>query len=459
MIFMRLPTPRDGKSGWTVVVPPTWCRDDRLVLLELVPERPNPLIGWDPELDESLGLELWRAVASIRRWADSAESDRPSLFARARSRSLEEAEQVRHKARSQAPELEKALDVFTALTTAPADADAGSLVLACRAVVDWAEKKGLEETAIQFAEAAAGVMPESAALANLAGRISRLFGRRGRAELWYDRAIGLSRRTPGKRGIRQYVRARLGFAATLVEIEEHAAALEHIATAATTAKRKGMRGKAAEAFHDAMYLSTMDAQFAKATIFARKAIHNYPFHHHRYPALGHDFALLLLYRGMYPFALSLLNSAVRKIASPAEQLVAWGTLARSAAGAGYQTRFEEATARVDQLVPTFSQTASAGLYSVGEGARLLGNWEMAERYALAAEDAALKSGTTQIVTRSRALLESITHRQAGPSPTPEGGPSDLLLRRLAPAVRLRLTQWRGPTWRPRHLGPEDLDDY
>jgi tetratricopeptide (TPR) repeat protein len=462
-------TVAEPSSGWTVVSPPNWCRDELRVLMELVPECPTPLTsGPSSELEESLGIELWRAVANVRQWAETPQQEQPTLFWRARARATDDyaaelsalAEPRRSEAEAVAPELGKALRCFAALTTSPATADAGALVLACREVVAWAENRGLAETAIQFAEAAATIMPRSAALANLAGKTCRTWGRRGRAELWYDRAIGLSRRIPGKVGVRQYVRAHLGFATTLLEIEEHRTALGHIRTAALAAKRTGMRGKAAEAFHDALSLTLLDGQLAQAAIFARKAIKTYPFHHQRYPALGHDFALLLISRGLYSTALSILQSAVRRLPAPGEQLVAWGTLARSAAGAARPTRFEEAVAKVDALAPRFTQTASAGLYSVGEGARLLGLWEMAERYALDALDAGMKTDNIQIVNRSRQLIDAVAARDPGLPELPKNDPSALLLRRLAPAVRLRLAKWRGPTWRPRrHLGPEDLDEY
>lgn len=464
---MPVETLEGGGSGWTVVEPPTWCRDDLLVLLELVPERPRWVPGSPPlELGEVLGLELWRAVASIRLWSETPESERATLFHRVRSDApgtfgdchlSDLTRRRRSQARVSEPELAPALDVFEALTEAPSRAGVAEIVGACRLVGAWAERRGFAETAMQFAEAAAAVAPDSAALANGAGRLCRAHGKRGRAELWYDRAIGLSRRTPGKAGIREYIHAHLGFATTLLEIEEHARAVKYIKRAGLTAKRKGMRAKAAEAFHDASTVAMLGGMDARAAIYARKAFSMYPYHHKRLPAFAHDVAFLMVSIGLYARALTLLQSVVRKIEAPAEALVVWGTLARAAAGAGLRRRFLDAVAVVDRMVPAYEASAPAALFSVAEGARLLEDWDMAASYAARAAESARDAGSVQVRRRAEDLLLDIAVRLAGTPMMSRPDPRGRIVWKLGAAVRLRLARWRGGTWRPRRVRSEGDD--
>ena len=462
---MGVHTLTGGGAGWTVVEPPNWCRDDLRVLLELVPERPNWLAGGPPhELEEALGIELWRAVANIRLWADSTPAERAELFQRVRSIppgrgfphvAPDSMQKRRADARSSEPELASALEVFTELTAAPERVSVSAIVSACRVVVSWAERRGFAETAMQFAEGAAAASPESAALANVAGRLCRVYGKRGRAELWYDRAIGLSRKTPGKAGIREYIHAHLGFATTLLEIEDQERALEYIKRAGLMAKRKGMKAKAAEAFHDALALAVLDGKYSQAAVYARKAFNMYPAHHERIPAFAYDVAFVMVSIGLYARALSLLQSVVRKVEAPAEALIVWGTLARAAAGARQQTRFMEAAGVVDQMVLTHQGSAPAALYSVAEGARLLEDWPMAATYASRAYQAARVAGLVQVLRRAEHLLTEIEKREIGTPRMPKHDPRGRIVWKLAAAVRLRLMRWRGSTWHPRSVSDQD----
>lgn len=458
----------DDEPGWSVAVPPKWSHDDLLVLMELVPERPTWLGTGPPrELEEALGIALWRGVANVRLWAETPDDERATLFRRMRAVTFDVSEgseladplqKLRSDARKSEPELAPALEVFAALTDTPEKTTVSEIVTACRIVVTWAERKGFAETAVQFAEAAAAAAPDNPALANLAGRLCRVYGRRGRAELWYDRAIGLSRRIPGRPGIREYIHAHLGFATTLLEIEEHDRALKYIKRAGSMAKRKGMKAKGAEAFHDAMYLATMRGSLGRAATYARRAIHLYPVHHTRLPALAHDFALLLVYKGMYFPALSILQSVVRKIPRRADEVVVWGTIARSAAGAGHRRRFTEAVHMVNSLAPKFAQSGAAALYGVAEGARLLGDWPMAQRYASEAARLATLTGSQQVLSLSTDLLRSVEEHRPGLANLPKYHPSGTLLRQLAPLVRLRVAKWRGPSWRPRRISTQDVEN-
>lgn len=435
------------------------------MLSELVPdppERRREALGLPDELQESLGIELWRGLANVRLWADTAPSERVGLFSRIDQRGVRPR---RLAARTHAPELTLALVAFGDLTANPHAGRTRDLVDACKLVVSWAEDHGLYETAIQFAEAAAAVSPARPSLANLAARLCRMGGQYGRGELWYDRAIGLSRQAlkaaPKERRKplrREYIYAHLGFASLLLERNDTARAIKAIRRAGLTAKAAGMKGPAAEALHDAMYVASMNERLAQAAVYARRATSVYPYHHPRYPALAHDVAVLMILHGMYGVALSVLQSTIRKIAAPADSLVAWGSIARAAAGAGRVQRFHDAVGRVEALAPTHPQAGATALYSIAEGARLLGDWGMAERLAAAAVAKARATSNLQVLTRAEHLMELVAARTPGDPELPKPDPRGVLLRRIAPALRLRVYKWRGPTWRPRHVELEDQSD-
>lgn len=456
-------TTGDKVDGWIVVEPPCWGASDLSVLNELVPdppERRRDALALPNDLQESLGIELWRAVANVRLWAETPPARRAELFSRVNRRDLQ-----RDAVRQHAAELATALDIFEELTAAPHLVRSRDLVDGCKVIVAWAEARALYETAIQFSEAAAATAPGRPSLANLAARQCRLAGQHGRAELWYERAIGLARQVlraapagPRRKALRrEYIYAHLGFSTVLLERDEIGKALKAIKRAGLSAKAAGMKGPAAEAFHDALYLSIVNGTFARGVVYARKAVGLYPFHHERYPALGNDFALLMLCVGMYAPALSIAQSAARKIETPAEQLVAWGTVARAAGGVGLRKRFLEAESKIHNVGTKYREASPAAFFSLGEGARLLGDWDEAERYGRTALELARAVGSQQIVRMSEELLTATAERRKG---VPELAVSDArgtVLRRLAPVVRLRLARWRGPTWRPRPLENPDRE--
>lgn len=420
-----------GERPSYVWMAPNWLLGELAVLQEL-------------SAFEALGLALWRAVTTMRLWSDTPESDRPGLFS---SRPPDaEVSAWRDEARRQAPDLRDALDTFESLTQAGSDVRAANLAGACEAVIRWAERRGYAQVAMQFAEAAAAVDGRSPALANRAGRVCRRSGERARAELWYARAIGLARAT---QNAREYISGYLGAAAVLRDRGEHIRALRLIRRAGLTAKRFGMRGQAAEAFHDALGVAALEGDFLRATIYARRALAVYPVHHRRFPAFAYDVSYLLVSRGFYDVALTLLPGIAPRLHTPAEQLVVLGTLSRAAGGAGRRDIFLETLARVESLASTYPATGAGALYSAAEGARLLRDWDRAEHLAHAALAAAVANDAALVLPLARALAVDITVRRPGLPPAGTGEADAQVLRVLAAEVRRRLDRWRGPTWRPR----------
>jgi tetratricopeptide (TPR) repeat protein len=433
---MALDHPAGPGTPWAFPAPPTQRRDEIAVLKELAPDSADPH-------KESLALALWRAVIHVRKWAE--------LTLRERSEAslgppIPDQQRIADSARMCAPDLALALDVFLALATRPGRAREANLLSACRAVSSWAENHGKGETALQFLEAAAAVAPDDAELANLCARACRLLGERPRGELWYERGIGLAR-TIGDPV--EYIHGHLGFSTLLLERDEPQAAMEAIRTAGDTAKRFGLKPKAGEAYHDALAIAIITGDIDRAVRYAQKAVALYPRHHERYPALAYDLSLALVMWGVHEPAVPILRHAVDHIRSPAEQLIVWGTLARAAAGAGEISHYREAIGHVTKLVPEHRHTAAAALYSIGEAARLLGNWGAAEDSARRALELGEATGAQDVVRRTQALLSAVEERQPQATTLSPDDARAAALRGLAATVRLRIAKWRGPSWRPR----------
>lgn len=392
---------------------------------------------------EALALALWRAVIHVRKWAELKPRQRVEASL---GPPIPDQQRVTESARTCAPELGLALDVFLALAMRPRQAREADLISACRAVSSWAEGQGRGETALQFLEAASAVAPENAELANLCARACRLIGERPRGELWYERGIGLAR-TAGDPV--EYIHGHLGFSTLLLERDEPEAAMEAIRTAGDTAKRFGLKPKAGEAYHDAPAIAIVTGDIGRAVTYAQKAVSLYPRHHERYPALAYDLSLALVMWGVHEPAVPILRHAVDHIRSPAEQLIVWGTLARAAAGAGEISHYREALRHVTQLVPEHRHNAAAALYSIGEAARLLGNWAAAEDSARRALELGEMTGAQDVVRRTQALLSAIKRREPQAPTLPPDDARTAALRGLAATVRLRIAKWRGPSWRPR----------
>jgi tetratricopeptide (TPR) repeat protein len=415
------------KERGCIWIAPNWILGELAVLCEIP--------------DEDLAVELWRAVAKVRLWAQSREN-RGALFgprdesSAARTASIAGAD----------PEVARLLNDLSRFhdkSDPPTDPE---VILACRNVVAWAERRAAYETAMQFAEAAAMVAPADPSLANESGRVCRRAGNRPRAEVWYARGIGLARQSQNKS---QYASAYLGLAAVLRDGGEHHAALRLIRRAGNAAKRAGLRGKSAEAYQDALGVATIHGHFTRAAFFARRALSVYPVHHGRFPAFAHDVAFLLVNQGLYQAALSTLPAVLRHIHRPIERLVVLGTLARAAGGAGNHESFRSALNQIRDLAFAQRSTWAGALYSAAEGARQLGLWAEAADLADEASTAARENEDPVVLQLTTQLALEIKEGIHGVETCREDDPAGRYLRTLAAELQLRLARWRGPTWRPR----------
>lgn len=350
------------------------------------------------------------------------------------------------------PELRAELEVLARFAAGDDEPRAPSDALV--RVSEWAAGKALAEPAIQCAEAAAALVPESARRALAAARTNRLFGEVSRAELFYERAITLARRT---RRWRTYVRAHLGKGTVKKAMGDAEAARAHYFTAARAARNlSGERWLAAQTQHDLLGLAAEEGVLDEALQHARQALAWYPRHHARLPGLAHDVAFLLVRMHAYQPAVPLLEMAVPAM-PPQDQVIGWSTLARAAACADDVEGYRRAAENALRMVGLFDLHAAAAFDNLAWGACFLARWDDARQYAeRSLEIAAQRAQSEATKNARRALAAAIA--QDIPSHAP---PTDARLvgelDDLAAETRRRLAIWRGPTWkRKRQSGPEKL---
>ena len=340
-------------APWSTVPPPNrWPLTDGKLLRELV-SSPLPLT-------ESVRLELWRCVSKVEIWAGAG--DKSKVLRNPIGASIQERQSA---ALVEADaQIAGELAVLIDCSARPDEVDPGRLWTACASIAEWAGGNGLVECAVRYAEAAAAILADSPSAANTAGRACRHAGYRFRAEPWYERAIGLARST---QDLREYIRAHLGLGNLLRDAGEHARALPLLKRAGLAAKRAGLRAQAAEALHDVFTIALLREDFARAAVYARRALAVYPRHHKRIPYMAADFAGLLIRRGLFGSALSILESVRTRLTAPADQFQLTGLLAWAAAGAGREGRFYEAASYVQRTSDLFPESRPGALVLHGGG--------------------------------------------------------------------------------------------
>lgn len=351
------------------------------------------------------------------------------------------------------PELRAELEVLARFAAGADEPRAPSDALV--RVAEWAASRAFAEPAIQCAEAAAALVPESARRALAAARINRLFGEVSRAELFYERAITLARRT---RRWRTYVRAHLGKGAVKKALGDWDAARAHYYTAARAAlSLSGEKWLAAQTQHDLLALAAEQGELVEALIHAQRAVRWYPRHHARFPALAHDVAFVLVRLGLFERAVSILTAVMRAPIPPADQVIGWSTLARAAAGTGDAAGYHASSEKALRLVGLFDLYAAPAFANLACGAHLLEHWSQAEQYALRSLELAEARGEAAAAEVARAVLAA-AHAHC-PAEREFSGEDEVTARilDLTTEVAAHLSRWRGPTWkRKRQSGPERL---
>ena len=401
-------------------------------------------MGWRRELDAlkslhgSVKVVLWRALRRTHLWVATPPERRKGLF----NPPSEVMLQASGRVCMREPELIEPVGVFTALLRAPHEAESRPVVEACRRVQEWADARGMLSVAVQFAEAAATVQPESAARANEAARLCRRAAYDDRAADWYLRAYKLGVRGKGRANRKQSLWALLGYGALMKDLGQYDEAKLYYNRAARAAYSMGLRKEAAEAQHDLMGLAAEMGEFTAAEWHARQALKLYPARHTRVPYFVHDFAFVLIRNCFYTFALALLEKLLPLITRPEEEVLVYGSMARATGGIGQRKQFEVVEREILQRIQMYQDFAPSALNGLAEGARALGDWERAEQYARAALALARTRKDAVEEQVASVLLGRIAMREAFPlhQDPPDQHRLELLMRRFV----IRLQTWKAP---------------
>jgi tetratricopeptide (TPR) repeat protein len=372
---------------------------------------------------------------------------------------------------------------------------ADALQTACLEISQWAQEAGFGATAVAFAEACAAVVRDdeiwsararrdsrtlvaAAWGAFVAARTNRIAGEEWRAEVFYSRAIRFAawagvagRESPDrKRAWSIYVRAHLGWGRLHSKHTRFRAAGRHYRAAARRAFIEGEEWLSAQTCHDMLALAIEEGlmasigrqtvpDFDQARRRGRMALARYPRHHERFPAAVHDYVFTLVCEHRYATAMPILELLMRAPIPQHDQVIGWGTLARTAGALGDPERYADAEAHVLRLAPHYELHAAAAFVNLAFGARGLGDWTLAEQYVQRALSLAQPAGMRLVLTIGNALLREIHARDPGPppAPPPAGKEADRLVV-LAEALGDQLAGWRGPTWTKKEsqFGPATL---
>jgi tetratricopeptide (TPR) repeat protein len=408
------------------------------------PPDPRPSLAVLPALRDAgddFAWAVWYAIWRVR-GEDDAEASGPGAW-------LDRF----HAALGCVPELDDALrSVADYLHGIGARRDAADALLR---ISDWALERGASEPAIQCAEAAAALVPESARRALAAGRVNRISSEAARAALYYERAMTLAR---VRRKWRTYVRAHLGLGHIKKDHGEMAAARAHYFTAARAARSlSGEKWLAAQTRHDLMALATENGDFEEALRHARQALDWYPRHHARFPALAHDIGFLLVRMNLCKPAVPLLEAVMRLPVPPQDQVIGWSTVARAAAGTGNALAYHSALENVLRLVGLFDLHAASAFDNLACGACSIGLWKQAEQYAARSIEIARRTADAQTEQNAvRTLAWAQAQHVANHAPTVDARVAEPLSD-WAKEISQALVAWRGATWkRKRQSGPERL---
>ncbi|HEU0052499.1 MAG TPA: hypothetical protein VFQ39_04950 [Longimicrobium sp.] len=387
------------------------------------------------EAAESLLLALYQALRNVAIWSQTPGNRRGEIF-----HPLPEHARVRYEeAALAAPELAGVMYTFAQLQAAPESARADRLAVACNAVWEWADRRGLKEAATHFAEMAATVEDENPARAVVAGYATRLHGGEEmfqRSETWHARALALAIRN---RDATEAVRALTGRGALYKDLGRVEEARRSYALAATRARYTKRRRQAAVVWHYIFALS-VETESGDPVTEASTALDLYPIHDERLPALAFDLAYLLLRRNHPHAACRVLERTAGNFFDPAVTGLAFGALARAAAACGRTEHAMAAERLALQTIATFPRYEAQTLVNLSEASRSLRAWDRAAEFALRGAKSARVVADRQV----EALALAAYHAAFRCEPSPPAlhlqpdSPLALLARRCA----ARLRRWR-----------------
>lgn len=379
---------------------------------------------------------FWRATRDLTEWITSGSGSSVAVCEPAEAAVFRE--QLAY-ATSKAPELEEAFGVFGFLRLNPKLAQRGLLAKACQQVHAWADARGMQETALLFAESWARIDAENPIAANEAGRAARRTAYIHRAEIWFGRAYTLAARHKNRR---EKIRALIGHGGLLRELGRYNEARSKFFDAARIAASTRRHRQAAEVQHELLTIAVETGSYAEAEHYMRAALREYPVHHRAVPWLAHDWAFFLVRSNLYKEARVLLEAVRPHVTRRDLQVVIEGTLGRAAAGCGDRNTYEFCRERVLVLSSVHGEYAAAALAHLAFGAQLFEEWDLAEQMGVRAVEIAHTRHQVDVERGAAEIVSAIRARQRAPHQATIARPNKLAT--IEREMLSRLQAWTKP---------------
>ena len=361
------------------------------------------------ELPGGVGVVLWSSARNVALWAATPPGRRGRLFDPAAA-----AERAAHlEALEVDAELLAPLSVIVRLVEDGGRMEDVRLVNACRRIALWAEQRGALGTALEFAQCAALVAPEVAALAYAVGRLARRRAEYDRAETWYGRSIVQSRRT---NDWRTYVLSYSGLGNLHTQKGNFPVAERAQLRGLKAALRHRLVDLQGIAYHDLFVTRIETGAGAEATDLAAAAFQAYGPAHPQLPRLAFDVAYHWILQEYFEEALRVAEPLALWFDAPAERALVLSLVARSAGGVRDRERFGAAKDTLTKLLSEggADDAAARALLGVAYGAVGLEEWSLAEETGSNALRIARERCESRLRLAAEACLDLVRSRPAPP---------------------------------------------
>lgn len=378
ILLMRSPTPSRERSHTTIR---RWCVPPVLLRASTETLDGSPILDEFQGKDGDLGVFLWQAVRDVLLWAETPPEERASLFGPMGMQWRRDLIANVHLADQITPAVGVLLDVVEK----PGKVAEDWVSRACVHLAHWARGRGALGSALWFAQAGALSTPRGGAAALEAGRLAAARGDEHRAEAWFRRATGVSRRSDDWPS---YTRAYIELAALYAEQGDYMRARRHYLRAMRTARRKALRESRATAAHGLVSLFARIGDFAAADQAGRIARLAYGAEHARIPLLMQDMARMWVAAGQSARAHAIVQDLLTRQTEPEDrmQILALGVRAVSDADVEDRTDFTDSFTATWDLVRDYApgHARNQALSDLALAALAAGEPRLVERVAQAA---------------------------------------------------------------------------
>lgn len=367
------------------------------------------------EMEADRAVWAFMALRAAHAWAAGAETGQallpPGEADPREAELLEGACAEAEASREDEPPLLCALAALVSGLRHPGETTPEQMAWACLCVADWALGRGIVETSLAFARAAALARPESAGLAWTAGKMLRNRGRLREAEWWLRRAIRVAvwTRDWSVMALALNSHGNLAYARG-----DFAAARSDYRKALRIARRHGLRECQAGILHDLFVFNFATGDPRRAERYAELALQSYGPAHRQLPELAYDIAYFTLQQAHFGRALPVLRLLLQHFRSQPRRFQLVAAAARAAAACGDRELFEQLWSEAFPVAPDLEARIelAPALVDLGLGATSVESWDRAGDALGRAVQLADAWVATDVSARARAALEHVRTRRS-----------------------------------------------